>query len=78
MFYSTQKGQFLKRAQKIMGHPAKIKQFSIMLNLKIKLNKNINTVHILPLMFDFCNIIKTNTKHIFYVSTIFQIWLLQC
>lgn len=56
-----------------MGHPAKIKQFSIML----KLNKNNNIVYILPLMFDFCNIIKTNTKNIFYVSTIFQIWPLQ-
>lgn len=42
MFYSTQKGQFLKRAQKLMGHPAKIKQFSIML----KLNKNNNIVYI--------------------------------
>lgn len=57
MFYSTQKGQFLIRAQKLMGYPAKIKQFSIMFNVY--------------------NIIKTNTKHIFYVSTIFQIWPLQ-
>lgn len=73
MFYSTQVGQFLKRAQKLMEHPAKIKKFSIML----KLNKNNNIVYILPIMFDFCNIIKTNTKHIFYVSTIFQIWPLQ-
>lgn len=73
MFYLTQKGQFLKRAQKLMGHHAKIKQFPIML----KLDKNNNIVYILPLMFDFCNIIKTSTKHIFYVSTIFQIWPLQ-